>query len=100
LAGITRDSVLTLARQWGMKVEERKISVTELRERLDEGKVTEAFGAGTAATIAHIELVGFDDKDYYLPPIAERKFANRVFEELEGIKRGKRPDTFGWLTKM
>jgi branched-chain amino acid aminotransferase len=100
LAGITRDSVLTLARQWGMNVEERKISVSELRAGLEAGKVTEAFGAGTAATIAHIELVGFDDKDYYLPPIAERKFANRVFEELEGIKRGKRPDTFGWLTKM
>jgi branched-chain amino acid aminotransferase len=100
LAGITRDSVLTLARQWGMKVEERKISVNELRAALEAGKVTEAFGAGTAATIAHIELVGFDDKDYYLPPIAERKFANKVFDELEGIKRGKRPDTFGWLTKM
>lgn len=100
LAGITRDSVLTLARQWGMKVEERKISVKELRAGLEAGKVTEAFGAGTAATIAHIELVGFDDKDYYLPPIAERKFANRVFDELEGIKRGKRPDTFGWLTRM
>jgi branched-chain amino acid aminotransferase len=100
LAGITRDSVLTLARQWGMKVEERKISVSELRAGLEAGKVTEAFGAGTAATIAHIELVGFDDKDYYLPPIAERKFANKVFDELEGIKRGKRPDTFGWLTKM
>jgi branched-chain amino acid aminotransferase len=100
LAGITRDSVLTLAREWGMKVEERKISVKELRSALETGKVTEAFGAGTAATIAHIELVGFDDKDYYLPPIAERKFANKVFDELEGIKRGKRPDTFGWLTKM
>jgi branched-chain amino acid aminotransferase len=100
LAGITRDSVLTLARQWGMNVEERKISVKELREALNAGRVKEAFGAGTAATIAHIELVGFHDKDYYLPPVADRKFANRVFDELEGIKRGKRPDPFGWIVKM
>jgi branched-chain amino acid aminotransferase len=100
LSGITRDSVLKLARHWGMKVEERKISVRELVEGLQKGKVKEAFGAGTAATIAHIELIGFEDKDYYLPPIAERKFSNRVFDELEGIKRGTKPDPFGWIVKM
>jgi branched-chain amino acid aminotransferase len=100
LAGITRDSVLKLARHWGMKVEERKISVSELIEGLQKGKVREAFGAGTAATIAHIELIGYQDKDYYLPPVAERKFANRVFAELEGIKRGTKPDPFGWIVKM
>lgn len=100
LAGITRDSVLKLARHWGMKVEERRISVRELVDGLQKGKVKEAFGAGTAATIAHIELIGFEDKDYYLPPIAERKFSNRVLEELDGIKRGTKPDPFGWISKM
>lgn len=100
LAGITRDSVLKLARHWGMKVEERRISVHELIEGLQKGKVKEAFGAGTAATIAHIELIGYQDKDYYLPPVVERKFASRVFAELEGIKRGTKPDPFGWIVKM
>jgi branched-chain amino acid aminotransferase len=100
LAGITRDSVLTLARHWGMKVEERKVSVLELVDALKKGKVKEAFGAGTAATIAHIELIGHDDVDYYLPPIAERKFSNNVFAELEGIKRGTKADPFGWMVKM
>lgn len=100
LAGITRDSVLKLARKWGMRVEERKVSVTEIMEAARSGRLREAFGAGTAATIAHIELIGFEGKDYYLPAIAERKFANKVYEELEGIKRGTRPDPFGWITKM
>lgn len=100
LAGITRDSVLKLARHWGMKVEERRISVFELIDGLQKGKVKEAFGAGTAATIAHIELIGFEDKDYYLPPIADRKFSNQVLEELDGIKRGTKPDPFGWIVKM
>ena len=100
LAGITRDSVLKLARHWGMKVEERRISVRELVDGLQNGKVKEAFGAGTAATIAHIELIGYEDKDYYLPPIADRKFSNRVLEELDGIKRGTKPDPFGWIVKM
>lgn len=100
LAGITRDSVLKLARAWNMNVEERKVSVKEIVEAAQNGRLKEAFGAGTAATIAHIELIGFEGKDYYLPPVTERKFANKVYHELEGIKRGSRPDLFGWITKM
>ena len=100
LAGITRDSVLALARNWGMKVEERRIAVDELIAALKAGRVKEAFGAGTAATIAHIELIGHEDKDYTLPPISERKFANKVLAELEGIKRGKLKDKFEWVYKI
>lgn len=97
LPGITRDSVLTLARSWGMKVEERKVTVKELVDGLKTGKVTEAFGAGTAATIAHIELIGYEGHNYFLPPVETRKFSNRVLEELDGIKRGTHPDRFGWI---
>ncbi len=100
LNGITRDSVLKIARSWGMKVEERKISVTELVDALAAGKVKEAFGAGTAATIAHIELIGHEGIDYKLPAVEERVFANKVYRELEAIKRGTKPDPFGWIVKM
>jgi branched-chain amino acid aminotransferase len=81
-------------------VQERKISVQELVDALSAGKVKEAFGAGTAATIAHIELIGHEGKDYTLPPIEKREFSNKVYKELEGIKRGNRPDPFGWTVKM
>ena len=97
LAGITRKSVLELARHWNMPVEERKISVKELIKGLEEGRVEEAFGAGTAATIAHIELIGHEGKDYHLPPVSTRRFSNRVYEELEKIKRGKTADLYGWV---
>jgi branched-chain amino acid aminotransferase len=97
LAGITRQSVLELARHWGWKVEERKISVKELVTALQQGRVQEAFGVGTAATIAAIELIGFEDHDYVLPPVHERKYATRIYHELENIKRGKAPDPFGWV---
>lgn len=100
LAGITRDSVLRLAGSWGMKVEERQVSVAELIDGLARGRVQEAFGAGTAATIAHIELIGHEGKDYMLPPVSERKYATRILNELEGIKRGTRPDPFGWVARM
>ncbi len=97
LRGITRDSVLILARSWGMKVEERKVSVKELVDGLKDGRVKEAFGAGTAATIAHIELIGHEGQNYFLPPVETRKFSNRVLQELDGIKLGRRPDPFGWV---
>jgi branched-chain amino acid aminotransferase len=100
LAGITRDSVLKLARHWGMNVEERKISVKELVDALEQGRVKEAFGAGTAATIAHIEVIGHEGVDHRLPPVEKREFANKVYKELEAIKRGTKPDPFGWVVKM
>jgi len=100
LAGITRKSVLELARHWNMPVEERKISVKELVKALEEGRVEEAFGAGTAATIAHIELIGHEGKDYLLPSISGRKFSNKVYAALEQIKRGKSPDLFGWVHRI
>jgi branched-chain amino acid aminotransferase len=97
LAGITRKSVLELARHWNVPVEERRISVKELVKALEEGRVEEAFGAGTAATIAHIELIGHEGKDYHLPSISDRKFSNKVYDALEQIKRGKSTDLFGWI---
>ncbi len=100
LAGITRDSVLQLARSWGMKVEERKIEVTELINGLKEGKVSEAFGVGTAATIAPIASIGYNNKVYELPPLEKHPVANRIYRELEAIKRGISADPFGWIVKM
>jgi branched-chain amino acid aminotransferase len=60
----------------------------------------EAFGVGTAATIAHIEAIGFEGTDYALPPVFGRTHANRIYDELEGIKRGTKPDPFNWVVKM
>lgn len=97
LRGITRDSVLTLARDWGMKVEERRITVEEVITAAKNGTLQEAFGAGTAATIAHIKLIGYEDTDYTLPTIEERKFSNKVLKAMDAIKSGEAEDKFGWL---
>lgn len=100
LAGITRDSVLQLARKRGMKVEERKVAVTELVDALANGRVNDAFGVGTAVTIAPIELIGFEGKDYVLPPVAYRQFSTGMLKELESIRRGQAPDPFNWVVRM
>lgn len=100
LEGITRDSILTLARDWGMKVEERKVSVEEIMNAIRSGSLKEAFGAGTAATVAHISAIGHEGTDYDLPPIEERKFSNKVLRTLEDLKHGRIEDTFGWIVKV
>ena len=101
LNGITRKSVITLAREdLGIKVEERKITVDELVDAHDKGKLQEMFGAGTAATIAPISLFGYNGKDYTLPPTNEKSIGNRIKKELDGIRSGKIADKHNWMYKV
>lgn len=100
LKGITRESVLTIAKEWGYEIEERSISVDEIVSSLQNGEITEAFGTGTAATIASIELIGDGEKDYMIPPLKPDSFSNKVFEELDQIKTGKKNDQHGWIYKV
>ncbi|WP_162419350.1 branched-chain amino acid aminotransferase [Cyclobacterium roseum] len=99
LKGITRDSVLTLARDMGVPVEERFVTVAELEEALISGRLEEAFGTGTAATVAFIRLINIHGKDYLLPEKPADAFSNRVLKALDDIKYGKVPDTYGWIRK-
>lgn len=97
LRGITRDSVLTIAREWGITVEERTISVDEIVQSLKNGEITEAFGTGTAATIAPIELVSDGEKDYDIPLPGPESFSTKVFAQLDDIKTGKKEDRHNWI---
>lgn len=100
LAGITRDSVLTLARDWGVVVEERRIEVKEVIEALQKGTLAEAFGTGTAATIAHISEIGYEGIDYKLPILTDKSFSKRVSKELDNIRRGRVEDPHNWVYKV
>lgn len=100
LRGITRDSVLTLLKDMGVEVEERSLSIDEVATAYEKGQLTEAFGMGTAATIAQIDTINYRGKDMILPPIAERKYAPQIYEKLEAIKYGKIADPYGWVCKI
>lgn len=100
LPGVTRDSVLTLARDWGMNVEERPVSVKEIQEGLENGTLTEAFGVGTAATVAHIAEISIDGTNHTLPNSADREFSNKVNTYLDDLKRGKIEDTRNWIVRV
>lgn len=100
LKGITRDSVIQLAKAWGKPLEERFLTVSELQEALENGSLKEAFGTGTAATIAHIARINVRGKDYFLPEKDQSSFSNQVLNELDGIKYGSIADTRGWIVKI
>lgn len=100
LPGITRNSVLSIAQDWGYKVEERPISVDELIEACKNNTLQEAFGAGTAATIAQIEIIGHENDKYQLPAIPERKLSNKLLVFLDRLKRGMEEDNWGWINKI
>jgi branched-chain amino acid aminotransferase len=97
LDGITRRSVLQLARDWGMTVEERKVSAVEVMQALADGKLQEAFGVGTAATIAPIAVIGYQGHDHELPKPAADAFSLRVSDALQAIRTGQAADAHGWM---
>lgn len=100
LPGITRESGLMLAREWGLQVEERPIRVTEVVDALEKGTLTEAFGIGTATTISHISTIGHEGNDYELPPIESREISNRLLEAITKIRLGEVEDTHGWIRRI
>ncbi len=100
LAGVTRDSVLTLAKEWGMNVEERRVSVEEVITAIKAGTLQEAFGVGTAAVIAQIALINHEDTNYTLPAIETRQFSNKVHKVLDDIKHCRVEDKHKWIQKI
>jgi branched-chain amino acid aminotransferase len=96
LDGVTRDSILTLANDMGMETVERRISVDELEDGFKSGRVTEMFGAGTAAVVASIALLNIHGKDYNIPVATPESFQLRVKEKLLRIRTGAEPDEHQW----
>ncbi|GAA3988702.1 branched-chain amino acid aminotransferase [Hymenobacter antarcticus] len=100
LDGVTRRSVLALARDMGLTVEERKVSSVEVMEALAAGKLEEAFGAGTAATIAPICTIGYEGHDYDLPVVGPNAFSKRVGAALDAIRSGEGADVHNWMVQV
>jgi len=94
LAGVTRDSVLTLARRRGLPVEERPVALDELAAAHRAGRLEELFGTGTAAVVSPIGELAWEEASLRLPP---PRVSLELREELTAIQRGEAPDAFGWL---
>ncbi len=96
LAGITRASVIHLLKENGIEVEERPISITELVNAHKEGKLQEAFGSGTAASMSFIADLTYHDNTYSLPEIDTWKIATKIKKQLDDIRYGHVEDKYGW----
>ncbi len=100
LRGVTKRSVVEIAESWGVPVEERKVTVEEIVNAAREGKLTDAFGAGTAATIAPIAKIGFRDELFELPGVETRTTSNKIKKYLTDLKSGVIDDDFNWMLRF
>lgn len=99
LEGVTRDSIIQLLRDHNIDVEERRISVDEILEHYHQGTLKDAFGTGTAATVAPIGLIGYKGKKYELPDHPNR-LCHKLKQELEDIKYARLEDRHNWLHRI
>ena len=99
LDGITRKSILDIAKDQGIKTEVRKITVKEVVEAAKNGSLKEMFGAGTAAVISPISGFGYRDTDYELPEL-EDSYAKKLKKLITDIQYNKAEDKFGWRYKV
>jgi branched-chain amino acid aminotransferase len=100
LDGVTRDSIITIAKDWGMKVEERKVSVAEVIEAAKKGTLNEAFGTGTAAVISPISVINYEGVDYMVPVPDKDSFSQKVAKKMYDIKHGIIEDPYGWVVNI
>eukprot|EP00980_Cylindrotheca_fusiformis_P028635 scaffold22620_cov131-Cylindrotheca_fusiformis.AAC.30 len=99
LPGVTRDSILHLARTWeDCIVSERFPTMAEIQEAAEEKRLLEAFGAGTAAVVSPISCIQYQGKDIEIPAVGE--VTQRVWNEITGIQYGKVEGPQGWSVKI
>lgn len=100
LSGVTRDSVIKLAKSWDVKVVERKISIDEIYEAHGKGELKEVFGSGTAAVISPVGNIKFNGKEITINNGEVGPLSAKLFKELMNIQYGKAEDTFNWTMPL
>ena len=98
LEGVTRDSILTLAGDLGLKVDERRVSVDEWRDGVAGGQITEVFACGTAAVVTPIGMLRWDGGEVEHPTTGE--VARSLRGRLLDIQYGRADDPYGWLHRV
>lgn len=96
LDGVTRDSIIAIAKSQGITVEERKIAMPEVAAGIKAGTLKEAFGAGTAAVVAPISIIHYKGEDLVVPPPSEDSLQLKIKSLLERMRTGELQDQFQW----
>ncbi|WKZ31688.1 MAG: branched-chain amino acid aminotransferase [Thermodesulfobacteriota bacterium] len=97
LAGVTRDSVMAIARDWGLKVSERKISIDEVFAASEKGSLKEAFGTGTAAVISPVGEIHHQGASITINRGETGPLSKRIYDHITGLQYGEIEDKRGWI---
>jgi branched-chain amino acid aminotransferase len=100
LPGITRDSVLRLAKHWNMKITERPVEIEEVIQGCQDGSLKEMFATGTAAVISPVGEIGYKGKDYKIADGSVGELSQKLYDTLTGIQYGRLDDPFGWRVHL
>ena len=100
LAGITRDSVIHIARDWKVNVSERRISLEEVLSAIENGKLKEVFASGTAAVISPVGKLAYRGKTFLVNNGKVGPLAQKLYDHIVGIQYGKVKDPYGWVEKV
>ena len=100
LPGITRKSCIEVLKDKGYKVSERKLSIDELIDALENGKLEEAWGCGTAAVVSPIGQLYYNQKTYTINNNEIGKVTQDLYDTLTGIQWGKIEDTYKWTVQI
>ncbi|AFQ43470.1 branched chain amino acid aminotransferase apoenzyme [Desulfosporosinus meridiei DSM 13257] len=100
LGGITRQTVLELAQNWGLKTTERQISIEEVYEAHAKGELQEVFGTGTAAVISPVGELSWKGQKININNNQTGEFAKKLFDFVTGVQYGSVPDEFSWMDKV
>ena len=100
LPGITRKSCLELLRDWGVPVEERRITAEELFDAAESGRLEEAWGSGTAAVVSPIGELAWGSRRAVVNGGKIGETTQKLYDTLTGIQWGTLPDPHGWVVKL
>lgn len=100
LDGITRRSCIAVLKKYGYKVSERRISMDEIVEAYDNGRLKESFGSGTAAVISPVGLITYRGKDMVINNGKMGEITSFLYDKITGIQSERYPDEFGWVTEI
>lgn len=100
LPGVTRMSILQLAKDMGIKIEERQLSVSELMEAGESGALQEAFGTGTAAVVSPVGKLTYKGKAATVNNGQIGELTQKLYDTLTGIQTGSVSDKYGWVVKV
>ncbi|MCX5833018.1 MAG: branched-chain amino acid aminotransferase [Deltaproteobacteria bacterium] len=100
LPGVTRDSVLQIAKRWGVKVSERRLSVDEIQEAHASGKLKEVFASGTAAIVSPVGQIYYKGKEYLINGGKTGELTEKLYNEILQIQYGEKEDPFGWRIRI